>query len=716
MQYGATYEEWEAWESLQLRDLLPSVCDPNVQISPRSELKPHTLKVPTVINSEGHLQGIKGWTKKITTSVHDWMADPRLGISLITRTFHAFDIDIDDAEVADEVEALITAFTGPLPTRTRCNSPRRAMLYRISDPPENGLSKKVLKIGESGVIEMLFAKQQILVAGTHKSGVRYEWREGIPRSLDEIPSLTVAQLSTLVGLVHGAFGKGAVDNSLEAESGLVANRSTSQVDYANDPIVQFLEEKDWITQYATDGAIYVRCPWEAWHGTEESHPSQTCFFPQGLGNHTAHPGFKCMHGHSLAPEEANLNFTHQRFLSEIGYTATEFPVMAKSDRQPAPKFTRKGKTATIEATLPNVVNMFEWPDGFNHTFCYDSFKDIIAFKNGESKWNLLDDDTYTLLRLKLATSGFEPTVSKDMVRDAVSFVARNNPIDSAQEWLNALQWDGVSRLHRFHVDALLLPDTEFHHAVSMYLWTALAGRVLEPGCKADMVPILIGSQGMRKSTFVEKLAPNEEMFVAVSLGDRDDNLSRITRGKLVAEWDELRGLQSKDEEAIKGWVTRRFDEWIPKFKEFSTSQARRFIVLGTSNPAQILNDPTGNRRWLPLFLERPLDIDYLVSHRNQLWAEARETFKRTGVQWQRAELLSKDAQRKASVRDVWVDPVYNWLETQCFKDGWSASEILHAALDVQRQNQTRASQERLRRVMVYLGWEEKDGKWYCNFV
>jgi len=175
----------------------------------------------------------------------------------------------------------------------------------------------------------------------------------------------------------------------------------TQVDYDNDPIVKFLHEKNLVKQIAPDGAIYVKCPWEAWHGTAESHPSQTCFFPQGLGKHEAHPGFKCMHAHSHAPDDANLNFTHQRFLAEIGYTASEFPLLTETERQPAPKLSRKGKSMVIEANLPNVVNMFKWEDGFHHRFCYDRFKDIIAYQNSEAKWKLLDDDTYTMLRLKL---------------------------------------------------------------------------------------------------------------------------------------------------------------------------------------------------------------------------------------------------------------------------------------------------------------------------
>lgn len=717
MLYGATRQEWEAWESLRLRDLLPTVCDPNVPLSSRSELKSTTSKVPTVINAHGEMHGIKGWTTKITTSVHDWMADPRLGICLVTRELRAFDIDIDDQERADMAEAIIVALIGPCPTRIRANSPRRALLYRVTDAPEHGITKRILHLSHGGAIEFLQDKQQLVVAGTHRSGSRYEWRDGIPTRMDQVPAISLLQLAEVARTLHALLG--GTDSEVPLFAGdraLVGVRHKSQV-ASSDPIVQFLYDNGHVKEEAADGALYVHCPWEEWHGTADNNPTSTAFFPQGLGEFHSHPGFKCMHAHSKAPPGADTEFTHVRYLAEIGYTATEFPVVPmRAERKPMPPLTRKGKSEIIEATLSNIVNLFEWSDGFGYVFRYDTFKDIIVYRNDTAAWKLLDDDTYTALRLHLTTVGMEPTISKELVRDAVSYVARQGSIDSAQEWLDALQWDGRSRIATFHRDVLNLPESPYHKAVSHYMWTALAGRILDPGCKADMVPIFIGRQGLRKSTLVEKLAPHEEMFVAISLADRDDNLSRLLRGKLVAEWDEMRGLQSRDQESIKGWVTRRQDEWIPKFKEFGTAHRRRFVLFGTSNPAQILNDPTGNRRWLPLFLVQPINVDHLVHYRTQLWAEARELFEQHGVMWQAAERLAAPALRQASVRDVWVDPVTNWLAAQGGVHGWTTSEILHGAVDVQRSQQSRGAQERLVRVMAYIGWEEKDGKWYCNFV
>jgi predicted P-loop ATPase len=216
-----------------------------------------------------------------------------------------------------------------------------------------------------------------------------------------------------------------------------------------------------------------------------------------------------------------------------------------------------------------------------------------------------------------------------------------------------------------------MADTPYHQAVCEYIWTGLAGRVLDPGCKADMVPILTGKQGLRKSSLVEALAPSPNEYTVVTLADRDDNLARQLRGRMIVEWDELRGLNSREAESLKGWVSRRKDDWIPKFKEFGTSMQRRFLLIGTANPKRFLNDPTGLRRWLPLKITKTIDVDYVLEHRNQLWAEARlmwlverertDATTKTGVMWEQAEALAHGAQHDASIRDPWVDAVDAWF-------------------------------------------------------
>lgn len=732
--FGATRAEWEAFSRLDLRNLLPYVADPSVPTHPRSTVKANS-KTPSYVYTDtvdSGVMGFKAWNdpNKITTSTHDWQADNRLGICLRCINIKAIDIDIPDRKLAIEVEAYIREALGgfTMPVRTRVQSGKRALLYRLID--NERLKKYVVDMDRNqGKVEFLGDDQQICVAGGHPDGGRYEWPDGIPTAIAEIPAFEIGAILELSRSLATDFGPEGWYREWRYQSEYTPRAYKAEA-FDADPVVTYLIEHDHFLGYANNGGVFVHCPWEHFHSTK-SNDSEAEFFPAGTNGRTD-AGFKCQHTHSLAPG-GGFDPSAEEFLHAIGYrdkaTTQEFPVSVAAEvkipAQTRPKFTYKGKSSLIEASLPNTVAMLQWSDGTGYFVCYDKFKDAILYRDSKNGWQPITDDSYTLFRLRLMAIGMEQTLSKDTIRDSIIRVAIENQIDSAQEWLNSLKWDGIPRIPVFHRNVLKLEDTPYHVAACQYLWTGLAGRILDPGCKADMVPILTGPQGLRKSSLVEAMAPSKDEYTVVTLADRDENLSRLLRGRMVVEWDELRGLHTRDAESIKGWVSRGKDDWIPKFKEFPTSLPRRFILIGTANPRQFLSDPTGLRRWLPLFITRTIDVDYVIDNRDQLWAEAKvlfekrraETKGRTGVMYEEAERLAKDAQKRASIRDPWVDAIALWIEQEDRSNGATTLQILHQACGIATSQINFGTHERLRRTMAYIGWEENDaGLWLPPLV
>lgn len=747
--YGAFREEWDAFASLNLQDLMPWVADPTAPIHRTSALTPGQTKTPSLIVETRHgagVVGLRGWSKptRITTKQEmlKWREDDRLGICMNGRKIKCIDIDVPDLVLGPEVEAFIREQLGPLgmllPLRDREGTGKRALMYRLADAQLSAYNRVVLRgYGEfnrsGGAIEFLADTKQFVVAGRHESGQRYRWPEGIPSSLDAIPVFEKEEIEALYHALQKEFGANGVYAAWHDNIHHVDRATGQRNEYKDDPIVQYLLENELLIDYAPNGGVFVTCPWEHMHG-QDTKLDAAEFFPKG-SNGRIEPGFSCFHAHSKLDTNGKplaFNPTCESFLEAIGYRAleidAEFEVIQAADApQPLaatrPKFTFKGRSKVIENTISNVTAMLRW-EGGGYRLRYDKFKDIILYRrvdDASGKWSVLDDDTYTAIRIEFAKRGME-TPSHETMQRAVSFIARENAVDTAQEWLLAQKWDGQPRVRQFHTRVLRLSDTPYHKAVCDYIWTALAGRILDPGCKADMVPILTGKQGLRKSSLVEALAPTPDEYTVVTLADRDDNLARQLRGRMVVEWDELRGLNSRDAESLKGWVSRRKDDWIPKFKEFGITMMRRFVLIGTANPSRFLNDPTGLRRWLPLKITKPIDVDYVIANRNQLWAEAcslwRDEFERTmfgaatGVMWADAEALAKDAQREASIRDPWVDAVQSWFVETDGVGPWSALEILNQACNVPIAQINFGTQERLRRVMAFMQWEESsDARW-----
>lgn len=649
--WGATPDEWFHFDLVLGRtdQLLPVVCNPGATISPNSKLK-MLGKTPSLYNRERLATGIKDWTEHVVTE-HDfarWSNEPDYGICV--RTGHgwlALDCDSEDEDIQADIRKTLVQLLGELPPRRwRANSNKCLYLLAV----EGDFRKRIHRLaGDMGIIELLANGQQFVACGTHSSGSRIEWDGGLP---DEPPAITADQLETLWQRLADQL---PVSVTTEAGSTKMRDRSTFTPG-ATDDTAEYLDANGWTLLDGANGERYIRCPFEDGHSTG-GDPTSTVYFPGGTaGFEQGH--FKCLHASCAHRGDGD-------FLNAIGIRNDDFEDLTSTDVAeplPLPAFERD-KWGRIEATISNAAKAVVRPDFVDIDIRFDQFRDEIMFAQaGSGQWQAFTDADYARLRITMEKRGFKP-VGRELIRDVVLLAADEQPFDSATTWLNGLEWDGVPRIETFYHTHFGTADTPYTRAVSMYMWTALAGRVLEPGVKADMVPILVGPQGCGKSSGVEALSPDPAFFTEISFAEKDDDLARKMRGRLVAEIGELRGLNTKELESIKAFVTRTHENWIPKYREFATQFPRRLVFVGTTNEDEFLADKTGNRRWLPVEVSK-VDVKAIKTDLLLLWAEARETFKRLGgIQFRDAERLGASVHEQYTIKDAWLETVEKWLDT-----------------------------------------------------
>lgn len=234
----------------------------------------------------------------------------------------------------------------------------------------------------------------------------------------------------------------------------------------------------------------------------------------------------------------------------------------------------------------------------------------------------LDKVEITRLLSDTAGSGFAAIKRRDL-EDAVALVAHDDPFDSMQEWLQQLpDWDGVTRISNFLPDYLGTKRTKFTDAVGRYLWTAMVARILQPSCKVDMVPVLVGAQGEGKTEILKLLAPTPDCWAEVRLSDPSVRLLRKTTGRTMLVWEELRGIRgSVDADEVKTFITNDHIDMPRSDGSGFEKLPRRFVVFGTSNRDEFLRDPTGHRRYLPFEVGR-IDREGVRVVKDMLWAEA----------------------------------------------------------------------------------------------
>lgn len=642
--YGASPDDWTHFDLvLGLgQDLLPVVSNPLATVDPDSKLK-ELGKTPSRYNGGGRVVGIAKWTSHQASDgeISRWSKDSDLGICLQTRTVRALDIDVPDFDLAKQIRAFILMQLGvALPCRSRGNSGKLLLAFAL--PGE--LPKRKMTV-EGGIIEFLATGQQFVAIGTHPSGVRYEWLDGLP---SEFPELTLEQFEQLWSDLADRFAIEPV------EQGKVSMRKRGDTVAKADEVADFLRDKNLVLGQDRDGSLLVRCPWEHDHTTGSAGDGSTVYFPAGTnGYEQGH--FKCLHGHCQGKGDSE-------FQHAIGYLAEDFAVVVPevNEPKPLPAFSRD-KQGRIEASIGNVQMALVRPDICGVQIQYDEFRDEIMWAMpGDDQWAAFTDADYTRLRIRLERGGFK-AIGRELIRDAVLLVADDNKFDTAQTWLSQLQWDGVPRVESFLAIYFGAESTPYTRAVSKYLWTALAGRIITPGAKADMVPILVGGQGVGKSTGVAAMVPDMDYFTEVSFHEKEDDLARRMRGRLLGEIGELRGLHTRELETIKAFITRTHESWVPKYREFSVTFPRRIVFVGTTNKDEFLADETGNRRWLPVRVSQA-DVEAIRRDRLQLWAEASELYERDGIDYREAESLAGDVHAEHTMTDPWAEDVGRWLD------------------------------------------------------
>lgn len=728
---GASTKEWTHFEIvLGLgEDLLPVVSAGDAEISENSTMTA-IGKTPSLYNWKRKVVGFPKWTKLKATPerIADWSTEPDYGICVQTRRCRAIDIDTEDRRTVNRILRRLRSDHPHLQwvTREREGSARVLLPFIL----ESDLYKHVLPV-TGGMVEILGTGQQFVACGTHQpSGLPYKWRGGLPSSLPVLDEMTFDLVWAMLTQTF-ATGRGQIAR---------APRDPSDISLTggSDDIVDWLAENDHVLDVGRDNRIFIECPFSDDH-TVDSGPTATAYFPAGTGGYEQGK-FVCLHAHCQKRENAD-------YLEELGYAQEQFedlsgdgPGRAPDPAQPKPAATPSTKVVDIDpatydhprlrrdkktgeplATGDNITQALSHPGFCGYRLAFDTFLDELMWApveepHNKESWRALGDEHYMMIRIALERRAFKP-MGKEMLRDAIFFTARQRTIDAGIAWLDRLEWDGTPRVETFLERYFKAPPSEYAKACSKYVWSAHAGRVLSPGCQADMAMILRGDQGVRKTTGIKAIAPGPQHYCEIDLTERDDDLSRKLRGKLVGELEELRGLYTRHGESIKAFVTRTHENWVPKFKEFQTKFPRRLVFWGSTNMGEFLGDETGERRWLPIEVctnpGEKVDTDAIARDRDQLWAEGAAMYREHGVHWSKAERLAKAEHDKFKMLDAWHYQIRDWLMEEDI-DGLVRGEkpldltrVALGAVGMSLSAVTHGHKLRVARVLRALGYERQ---------
>jgi putative DNA primase/helicase len=259
------------------------------------------------------------------------------------------------------------------------------------------------------------------------------------------------------------------------------------------------------------------------------------------------------------------------------------------------------------------------------------------------------------------------------IDDSLALEFEKQSFHPIKEYLSSLKWDQVKRVDSLLVEYFGADDNIYTHEAIRKMLVAAVARIFKPGCKFDLVLTLIGDQGTKKSSFIKKLG--KEWFSDTFMTVHGKEALEQIQGAWLIEMAELSGLRKAEVESIKHFISKQEDAFRPAYARTSETFQRQCVFFGTTNKKDFLTDPSGNRRFMPIDVNKNQvvkdvwqDLDAEI---DQIWAEAVHLFKKGETLFlsDEAETIAKAEQRnhcevddrKGLIEDYLYQPLpENW--------------------------------------------------------
>lgn len=288
---------------------------------------------------------------------------------------------------------------------------------------------------------------------------------------------------------------------------------------------------------------------------------------------------------------------------------------------------------TVQGKVKNTIDNFriilENDPGLKGRFAYNAFSErkevlgVVPWNASDERRMWTDADTdglYWYIEHRHEVSG------RGNIDSALRMYMSQHSFNDVQNFINGLSWDGTKRLDTLFIDYLGAENTLYTRTVTRKMFIAAVARAMTPGVKFDNMLILVGSQGLGKSTILRKMSKGWFNDSICSFEGKD--AAELLRGIWIVEISELGAFNKSDTRRIKQFLSLNSDIFRAAYARDSEERKRKCVFFGSTNDNEFLRDPTGERRFWPVDCEesrikKSLFIDLDENAVNQIWAEAR---------------------------------------------------------------------------------------------
>ena len=238
--------------------------------------------------------------------------------------------------------------------------------------------------------------------------------------------------------------------------------------------------------------------------------------------------------------------------------------------------------------------------------------------------DMLKLDALTLVRDTMLID--QPTLGRT-ITEAVGLIIGKVRSDFVKDYVMDIEWDKVPRLDSFGATFFKTGMPKSTAATVKFLFTSLAFRIINPGVKTDIITVIVGKQGIGKTTFFETLSqfgPYKFYALATEVPDPSRNKDVYLNAVRAVIMDFSEGIvfnsRRETAEHFKGFLSQTVDTVRKPYATEPVSIDRHFINVSSTNNSGFLSDPTGARRYAIIHAEA-IPLPLTIELRDQLLAE-----------------------------------------------------------------------------------------------
>jgi hypothetical protein len=278
---------------------------------------------------------------------------------------------------------------------------------------------------------------------------------------------------------------------------------------------------------------------------------------------------------------------------------------------------------------------------------YDLRRNVITRKI-ELSYKAIDDSDINSIFLD--SKAIFKESSKDLITSIIfsNRVQSYNPLHEFFEAelyeYNNDQWPNIQLL----LSSIITDTQDADFFILRWLLSVVASAY---GNKSELVLVFCGEkQGTGKTHWFRYLLPKKIRYLyAESKMDAGKDDEILMCGRLIINDDEYGGKSKREEKRMKELTSKEFINVREPYGRVSVDLKRLAVFCGTSNEMQILSDPTGNRRIMPIHI---LGIDhdlYNQCDKEGLWRELFCMFQR-GAEY---TILKEDIERLNAATEMY---------------------------------------------------------------